>query len=221
MHDVSPGDTRCAFDGDFFRRFERSADATKKYQRIFAVILSLALIMCSAMLVTTLAKEENVPQPFYSITAEDPQWVALGSISARRAAVHLDESVFDDMPTEEVLRAVLEYPFTSDIFLFNTYQQGIEHTMTHCTAMRVLVQRADAYSVLRHAAARKNRADLEKNLTETRIGLLPEILNVLMSYSGFELEAIDYNIRQNAADTSAPLEINLSKRNSNEGGTTP
>lgn len=173
------------------------------------------------MLVTTLEKKENVPQPFYSITAEDPQWVALGSISARRAAVHLDESVFDDMPTEEVLRAVLEYPFTSDIFLFNTYQQGIEHTMTHCTAMRVLVQRADAYSVLRHAAARKNRADLEKNLTETRIGLLPEILNVLMSYSGFELEAIDYNIRQNAADTSAPLEINLSKRNSNEGGTLP
>ena len=51
--------------------------------------------------------------------------------------------------------------------------------------------------------------------------LVPEILNVLMSYSGFELEAIDYNIRQNAADTSAPLEINLSKRNSNEGGTTP
>lgn len=114
-----------------------------------------------------------------------------------RAAVHLDESVFDDLPTAEVLRAVLEYPLLSDIFLFNTYQQGIEHTMTHCTALRVFVTRPDAYSVLRHAAARKNRADLEKNLTETRIGLLPEILNVLMSYSGFELEAIEYNIRQN------------------------
>ena len=175
----------------------------KKYRKIFAIILSLALILCSTMPVTALAEEVNIPREFYSITAEDPQWVALGSTDARRAAVHLDESVFDDMPTEEVLRAVLEYPFTSDIFLFNTYQQGIEHTMTHCTAMRVLVQRADAYSVLRHAAERKNRADLEKNLTETRIGLLPEILNVLMSYSGFELEAIDYNIRQNAADASA------------------
>lgn len=177
----------------------------KKYRKIFAIILSLALILCSTMPVTALAEEANVPQEFYSITAEDPQWAALGSISARRAAVHLDESVFDDMPTEEVLRAVLEYPFTSDIFFFNTYQQGIEHTMLHCTAMRVLVQRADAYSVLRHAAARKNRADLEKNLTETRMKLVPEILNVLMSYSGFELEAIDYNIRQNAADTSVIL----------------
>lgn len=169
----------------------------KRYKKLFAVILSLALILCSTMPVTALAEEVNVPQPFYSVTAQDPEWAEFETTAAMRAAVHLDESVFDDLSTEEVLRAVLEYPLNVDIICFNTIQKGIERLQEHCTALRVFLKRDDAYEVLRNAIDRNDQKRLKANLSDVDAAVVPDILQFLTMHEGFAVDAIEYKTRIN------------------------
>ena len=169
----------------------------KRYKKLFAVILSLALILCSTMPVTALAEEVNVPREFYSVTAEDPEWAEFETTAAMRAAVHLEESVFDDLPTAEVLRAVLEYPLIGEILCFNSLQEGIERTQEHCTALRVFLKRDDAYAVLRDAIDRNNQRRIKANLSDVDLAMTPTFLEKLTMHEGFAVEAIDYKTRQN------------------------
>ena len=88
---------------------------------------------------------------FYDLSTEDPEWTQNPSTAAHRRALHLDESVFTDLPTEEVLRAVMEYPLLIELISGNTPQEGAELLSQHCTAMKVLMQRPDALAVVEEA----------------------------------------------------------------------
>ena len=88
---------------------------------------------------------------FYDYGPEDPEWTQNPSAAAHRRALHLDESVFTDLPTEEVLRAVMEYPFVTDLLAFDIPQKGVEGVSRHCTALKVLMQRPDALAVVEEA----------------------------------------------------------------------
>ena len=88
---------------------------------------------------------------FYDYGPEDPEWTQNPSAAAHRRALHLDESVFTDLPTEEVLRAVMEYPMLIELISGNTPQEGVELLSRDCTAMRVLMQRPDALAVVEEA----------------------------------------------------------------------
>ncbi len=88
---------------------------------------------------------------FYDLSTEDPEWTQNPSTAAHRRALHLDESVFTDLPTEEVLRAVMEYPFVTDLLAFDMPQKAVERVSRHCTALKVLMQRPDALAVVEEA----------------------------------------------------------------------
>ena len=88
---------------------------------------------------------------FYDLSTEDPEWTQKPSTAAHRRALHLDESVFTDLPTEEVLRAVMEYPFVTDLLAFDMPQKAVERVSRHCTALKVLMQRPDALAVVEEA----------------------------------------------------------------------
>ena len=166
-------------------------------KKILSILLAVVLVLCATVPVTAMAEEANVPQPFYSITAQDPEWAEFETTAAMRAAVHLDESVFDDLPTAEVLRAVLEYPLLGDIYLFNSLQEGIDRTMKHCTALRVFVTRPDAYATLRNAIDRNDQKRLRANLSDIEKRMTPRFLEALTTHEGFAVEAIEYKTRQN------------------------
>ena len=55
------------------------------------------------------------------------------------------------LPTEEVLRAVMEYPFVTDLLAFDMPQKAVERVSRHCTALKVLMQRPDALAVVEEA----------------------------------------------------------------------
>lgn len=88
---------------------------------------------------------------FYDYGPEDPEWTQNPTAAAHRRALHLDESVFTDLPTEEVLRAVMEYPLIGDLMAFDTSQMAVEKVAQHCTALKVLMQRPDALAVVEEA----------------------------------------------------------------------
>ena len=139
-------------------------------KRVLAVFLALLFLLPLAACTQTQAEETpsgyDRPEPvmlekvhenfdrercFYDLSTEDPEWTQNPSTAAHRRALHLDESVFTDLPTEEVLRAVMEYPLLIELISGNTPQEGAELLSRHCTAMKVLMQRPDALAVVEEA----------------------------------------------------------------------
>ena len=139
-------------------------------KRVLAAFLALLLLLPLAACTQTQAEETpsgyDRPEPvmlekvhenfdrercFYDLSMEDPEWGEVGSTAARRRLLHLDESVFTDLPTKEVLRAVMEYPLLIELTAGNTPQEGAELLSRHCTAMKVLMQRPDALAVVEEA----------------------------------------------------------------------
>ena len=139
-------------------------------KRVLAVFLALLLLLPLAACAQARAEETPSgyyrPEPvmlekghenfdrercFYDLSTEDPEWTQNPSTAAHRRALHLDESVFTDLPTEEVLRAVMEYPFVTDLLAFDMPQKAVERVSRHCTALKVLMQRPDALAVVEEA----------------------------------------------------------------------
>ena len=139
-------------------------------KRVLAVFLALLFLLPLAACTQTQAEETpsgyDRPEPvmlekvhenfdrercFYDLSTEDPEWTQNPSTAAHRRALHLDESVFTDLPTEEVLRAVMEYPLIGDLMAFDTSQMAVEKVAQHCTALKVLMQRPDALAVVEEA----------------------------------------------------------------------
>lgn len=122
---------------------------------------------------------------FYDLSTEDPEWVEVGSTAARRRLLHLDESVFTDLPTEEVFRAVMEYPFINDLMAFNTPELAVEGLSGHCTALKVFVSRPDAWQVLQAAMSDVEGLTAKVETTTLTKTLFNAYLNVLDQYFVF------------------------------------
>ena len=54
------------------------------------------------------------------------------------------------MATDALLQTVLDYPFLSDIYAFNTMKMGYEAVRKHCNSLREFETRPDHMEVLSH-----------------------------------------------------------------------
>lgn len=153
-------------------------------KKTFGVILvSLFLFVTFSVVVHAeeLESAENA-QSFYSISFEDPQWRTFETTEEMREAVALDEGTFDNLSTEEVLRAVLEYPLIGDIFAFDTNKLGIERVSEHCSALRVFLERDDAYDVLSRAISNTEWMEARVQAPDVAKMGIPYILRELQTY---------------------------------------
>lgn len=129
---------------------------------------------------------------FYDLSTEDPEWVEVGSTAARRRLLHLDESVFTDLPTEEVFRAVMEYPFINDLMAFNTPELAVEGLSRHCTALKVFVSRPDAWQVLQAAMSDVEGLTAKVETTTLQKSLFNKYLDMLNRYFISEKQGISF-----------------------------
>mgnify|MGYP004617462545 FL=1 len=83
---------------------------------------------------------------YYSFLSDDP--------SDTRQRMDLEEETVAALSTEEVLRAVMEYPRLIDLMAYDSPREAAEHVSRRCTALRVFLQREDARAAL--AAAQKD-----------------------------------------------------------------
>lgn len=59
-----------------------------------------------------------------------------------------DDDAPDELPTDELIKSIIEDPTFFEVYLFDTYEMGIEHINEKIAAMSVLKQRDDAAEVL-------------------------------------------------------------------------
>lgn len=119
-------------------------------RKCFRLTLILLLVFALSSATVFSSTDTNVydREGFYKVSYDNPIWKTFQTTDEMRAAVRLDERVFKDLPTEDVLIAVLEYPLACDVVAYSTNKLGVEALSEHCTALRVFLAREDAYKVL-------------------------------------------------------------------------
>lgn len=109
----------------------------------------------------------------YPVRPGDPQWAALPNRTSRLAACEIAPELLQRMNTENLLDAVLEHPYLYDIFAFDNVQKGLACLTEDIAAVRVLLNRADAESVIQNRLKEMNR-------NAGSSSLLSEILRVFL-----------------------------------------
>ncbi len=120
---------------------------------LLALTLAVSLTACSTQ-----------PKPFYT-DAED-----------------VLASDLENLPTDEVMRAVLEYP---RLFLFHAYstnELAVEQTARQCTALKVFLTRPDARQVLDEVRANPGDMLARMQTDDDQKKQVPGILDILETY---------------------------------------
>lgn len=120
---------------------------------LLAFTLAISLTACSTQ-----------PKPFYT-DAED-----------------VPASDLKKLPTDEVLRAVLEYP---RLFLFHAYSTNklaVENIARQCTALKVFLTRPDARQVLDEVRANPDAMLARMQTDDDQKKQVPGILDILETY---------------------------------------
>lgn len=149
-------------------------------RKILTVCLIIVMIIGSV--VPSYAEKQTVRKGYYPISSSSAEWKSYTTAAEMRNACHLDESLLCDLPTVELLRAVLEYPLIVDMMLFNTKQAGINTVAKRCTALRLFLDRDDALGVIQsYPRDLKTLREILVTAPE-HIALAPYVLDDLEEY---------------------------------------
>ena len=126
-------------------------------KRILALLLALTLAI-------SLTACSTQSKPFYT-DAED-----------------VLSSDLENLPTDEVMRAVLEYPRWRLSFVYNTNKLAVENIARQCTALKVFLTRPDARQVLDETIANPDAMLARMQTDDDQKKQVPGILDILDTY---------------------------------------
>lgn len=137
----------------------------------------MTVLFCAASILSLWAVAAAKPVSPYTIDTpyEYPyvpgtqEWIDLGSTSARRQASQVPDEVLEHMTTDALLLTVLDYPFLSDMYAFNTMEMGYKAVKKHCNGLREFEARSDCLDALSRycqASYSLNRLTLQDYMAE-------------------------------------------------------
>ena len=102
----------------------------------------------------------------YKTTPIDEKWATYASKDEMVAACKIDSNILSNMTTDDLVKAVLDYPLLVNIYLYDSYEEGLEALAKDSDAYRELLKRPDAgeklLSRLQTSSFNSNENSLEK-----------------------------------------------------------
>jgi len=93
--------------------------------------------------------EENLAVAYdYPAKPGTEEWIELGRKTNRLEACQIPEDVLNSMTTEALALTVVDYPYLSDIFVFNNPQEGLEYIRMNFNGLDTLLKRKDGAQTL-------------------------------------------------------------------------
>lgn len=89
----------------------------------------------------------------YPVTPKDPEWAELGSTQARIKACRIPQEVLESMTEEQLVQAVLDFPFKAELFVYSYIETGVKSMEKNCDAYAELLRRGTAKDALLVKAA--------------------------------------------------------------------
>ena len=112
----------------------------KKVNITLVLIAFLVCLVCPI----NVASAADRPETLYKITPDDAEWKCLNGVQEKIEACRIDEEILQSMSTEQLIEAVLDYPFIIDLFLTDDYESAVGSICENCDAFHELISRSDA-----------------------------------------------------------------------------
>jgi hypothetical protein len=124
-----------------------------KLSLLLMLLLVLTLLIGSSFQSVAMNFEENVrlsneKKYEYPVKPGTEEWLKLGNKEAREKKCQIPEKRLMEMTTEQLIEAVLEYPYNIDMYCFDTLQAGFEVVKSRFNGLQELLNRKDNGSVL-------------------------------------------------------------------------
>ncbi len=116
-----------------------------KQKLVVFMIVVFSLMCCQ---VSIMADSGESDRCAYLIRPGSPEWDSLETVDAKKSVCSISEEILLNMTDEELLEAVVDYPFLIDIFLCDDYSIPVRKLFEECDALRELSSRPKATSVL-------------------------------------------------------------------------
>ena len=144
------------------------------------LIIVVAIVCCP---VFVLADSNESDSCAYSILPGTQEWDSLGTVEAKKAACKISEEKLLCMNDEELLEAVIDYPFLIDIFLCDDYSVPVHELLESCDALRELSRRQDATNLLMEFLKENYDKDnrIVSNIAEYKL----EAIMIILSYNDY------------------------------------
>ena len=124
---------------------------------IISVLTAFSLSINTLAISTVKTAESNADvESLYSVVKTD-KWKEL-SRPERAKACRIDKETLEGMPTDDLIQAVISYPFFIDILAFENAEYGYNSLLSECTALQELVTRQDRASCLLNAYKSKSES---------------------------------------------------------------
>ncbi len=159
----------------------------KRLVAFLTVITMLSLCFC--WIGVSADQVQSSQNSLYSINVESDIWDTFTTHDQMVEAVYVDKSQLAGLSTEELLSAVLEYPLSVDILLYDTPLEAVNNVRIQCPALDVLLQRNDVFDVIENL----NRGALINSL---------RCPDVNKSIAGMVLDTLELYLLSSFDDTS-------------------
>lgn len=154
-----------------------------KQKRLLQCIPVIALGMFVAFFCLTERRTqpegENQNNVFeYEITPDSPEWKRL-SVAQKIAALRIPKDVLENMTEEQLLEAVMDFPFRLEIFCYSSREDGVRGLVKISDAYAELLGRENAKSTVQDAL---NDRTSEKDMLTAGEEIECEILAAMLLY---------------------------------------
>lgn len=85
---------------------------------------------------------------FYDDVMQNSEWQNTESRKKRGEMLQLPDEILEDISTDKLIEAVLDYPFFCDVYAFDNVQTGVDILFDTFNGARELLNRSDAAAVL-------------------------------------------------------------------------
>ena len=136
----------------------------------------LTILFCAASLLALWAVAASRPpaSPYtidipyeFPVVPGTQEWIDLGDIFARRKACEVPDDIIQNMTTDALLQTVLRHPFFSDMYAFNSLEQGYVVVRRRFSDLREFERRPDYLDVLtQYCEASSALPEKERNLED-------------------------------------------------------
>lgn len=137
------------------------------------------------------------------------EWKNLSSKEEKLKLTQIPENDLKNLSTSDLIETVLNYPLISDLFVFDSYEQGFKAVSSNFNGLSELVKREDAGTHLIQAYSELKSSQKKKKVSdETRIKLM--VLEILLTQNEFASKLTPEELESFHAETKNKIEDHVS-----------
>lgn len=96
----------------------------------------------------TWTRNAHMGKYMYPVNQESARWQNLETLTDKIEACAVPDYIIQELPTEELLELVLDYPLNINVFLYTSMADGIRNIATYNPALKVFLNRNDSAMVI-------------------------------------------------------------------------